>query len=235
MVTSGDLAGLAAVYIYVGLVVLTAAKLKFIRTAKMRRKFVHIMVGNIVFFWWLFDTSYIMAFLAAAPFIPLLLLASPYSNLSGLKNSFLGEATEESHDLGLVYYAISWTLLAFFLFDHRLVASIAIVAMSYGDGMGGLIGKRYGKRKINGPKTLEGTLAVFFATVVATFVVIQFYQLLDSQMLLHAPLIGLASAALFSVLIGAFVAMVELITPGQYDNLVIPLGTAALLIFIGLG
>lgn len=235
MVTSGDLAGLAAVYIYVGLVVLAAAKLKFIRTAKMHRKFVHIMVGNIVFFWWLFDTSYIMAFLAAAPFIPLLLLASPYSHLSRLKHSFLGETTGESHDLGLVYYAISWTLLAFFLFDHRLVASIAIVAMSYGDGMGGLIGRRYGKRKLNGPKTLEGTLAVFFATMVATFVVIHFYQFLDSQMLLHTPFIGLASAAIFSVLIGAFVAVVELLTPGQYDNLVIPLGTASLLIFIGLG
>jgi dolichol kinase len=70
---------------------------------------------------------------------------------------------------------------------------------------------------------------------VATFVVIQFYLFLDYQMLLHTPLIGLASAALFSVLIGAFVAMVELLTPGQYDNLVIPLGTAALLISIGLG
>jgi len=126
-------------------------------------------------------------------------------------------------------------LLAFFLFDHRLVASIAIVAMSYGDGMGGLIGRRYGKRKLNGPKTLEGTLAVFFATMVATFVVIHFYQFLDSQMLLHTPFIGLASAAIFSVLIGAFVAVVELLTPGQYDNLVIPLGTASLLIFIGLG
>jgi len=235
MFSEGDLIGLAGVYIYVAIVVIIAAKWKLIHNAKAHRKFVHIMVGNIVFIWWIFDSNYVMAFLAAAPFIPLLLLTSPYSHFSRLKGSFLGKTTEESHDLGLVYYAISWTILALFLFDERMIASIAIVSMAYGDGMGGLIGKRYGKRKIfGGPKTLEGTLAVLFATIIATFVVIQFYQFLAAEDLLIVPFVSTGTAILVSLLVGVFVAVVELLTPGAYDNLVIPLGTAALLVLLAI-
>jgi dolichol kinase len=234
MFSEGDLIGLAGVYIYVGIIVILASKLKFVRNAKVHRKFVHIMVGNIVFIWWVFDSNYVMAFLAAAPFIPLLLLASPYSHFSKMKDSFLGKTTEESHDLGLVYYAISWTILAFFFFDLRLIASIAIVSMAYGDGMGGLIGKRFGKHRIHGPKTLEGTLAVFFATLLASAVVILFYQWLDVQGLMETnlPLLGLGMVLAYALIVAAFVAVVELLTPGAFDNLVIPLGTALLLYLI---
>jgi phytol kinase len=231
MFSEGDLIGLAGVYLYVGMIVILAAKLKFIRTAKVHRKFVHIMVGNIVFIWWVFDSNYVMAFLAAAPFIPLLLLASPYSHFTKLKYSFLGRTTGESHDMGLVYYAISWTILAFLFFDLRLIASIAIVSMAYGDGMGGLIGKRYGKHKIHGPKTLEGTTAVFVATFLATLVVILFYQWLDTQGLLETNIANFGSDVILisALMVAAFVATVELLTPGAYDNLIIPLGTGLLL------
>ena len=232
MFSEGDLIGLAGVYLYVGIIVVLAAKLRIVRTANVHRKFVHIMVGNIVFIWWVFDSNYVMAFLAAAPFIPLLLLASPYSHISKLKGSFLGRTTGESHDLGLVYYAISWAILAFFFFDVRLIASIAIVAMAYGDGMGGLVGKRFGKHRIHGPKTLEGTAAVFVATFLATVVVILFYQWLDAQALhgINIALFGLDILLLSALMVAGFVALVELFTPGAYDNLVIPLGTALLLL-----
>jgi dolichol kinase len=234
MFSEGDLLGLAGVYIYVAIIVVLAAKLKFIRTAKVHRKFVHIMVGNIVFIWWVFDSNYVMAFLAAAPFIPLLLLASPYSHFSKLKGSFLGRTTGESHDLGLVYYAISWTILAFFFFDLRLIASIAIVSMAYGDGMGGLIGKRFGKHQLLGRKTLEGTMAVFVATLLSTLVVIAFYQWIDAQGLMQTNIepLGLQVAIISAITVATFVAVVELLTPGAFDNLVIPLGTAVLLYFL---
>jgi phytol kinase len=235
MFTDGDLVGLAGVYIYVGLVILIAAKWKPIHNAKMHRKFIHIMVGNIVFIWWVFDTSYVMALLAAAPFIPLLILASPHSSVKRLKESFIGDATGEGHDYGLVYYAISWTLLAFFLFDHRMVASIAIVAMAYGDGMGGLIGKRFGKHRILGPKTMEGSAAVFLATAISSLTVMLFYQYLSSAGLLFTPFVLLGTALVMSVILGCIVAVIELITPGAIDNLVIPMGVAGILLLVGLG
>ncbi|MGD1060770.1 MAG: phosphatidate cytidylyltransferase [Methanomassiliicoccales archaeon] len=233
MLGQGDVVGLLGVYAYVAFVILLASKLPFVKRSGAQRKFVHIMVGNIVLIWWVFDSAYVMAFLAAAPFIPLLLLASSRSPVKKVRDSFIGKTTGESHDLGLVYYAISWTLLAFFLFDNRLVASIAIVGMSYGDGIGGLVGRAYGKKRLLGKKTLEGTLAVLFATAAATAAVIAFYGFLTSAGLYSGSNIQPLIAIVLSMLVGLFVSVVELLTPGQYDNLTIPIGTALLLVLLG--
>jgi phytol kinase len=234
MVSQGDILGLAGVYVYVGLVVAAAAKLRFVGNAKAHRKFVHIMVGNIVFIWWVFDSNIIMAFLAAAPFIPLLFLASRYSPLARVKGSFLGKTTEESHDLGLVYYAISWTVIAFLLFDYRLAASIGIVAMAYGDGLGGLVGRKLGRYRLHGKKTVEGTLAVFLGTTAVSFVVIQFYMYLSSTGVFVVPAVGLTVSVAGSLIIGGMVAIVELITPGQFDNVAVPILAAVLAIALGI-
>ena len=164
MLSEGDIVGLILVYSYVALVIVIAVYAKRRYPGCGYRKIVHILVGNIVFLWWVFDSRYIMAFLAAAPFILLLLLVTPRSPLRKLDNSFLKMATVQGHGLGLVYYAISWTILALLLFDNRMVASIAIVAMSYGDGVGGLIGKQYGRLKIWKDKSYVGTAAVFLGT-----------------------------------------------------------------------
>ncbi len=234
MFSVGDVVGLLTVYGYVGFVVFLSALARRLYPNCAYRKLVHILIGNIVFIWWIFDSRYVMALLAAAPFIFILLLATPYSPLKSLNNSFLRHATVQGHNLGLVYYAISWTILAFLLFDHRAVAAVAIVAMSYGDGVGGMIGKAFGRRMIWRSKTLEGTLAVFLTTVAATLAVLEFYTILSNNGILVMEAISLTYMALVAVITGAFVAVVELFTPGEYDNLVVPLSTAALLTLLGL-
>lgn len=234
MVSSGDVIGLVLVYAYVSLVVVIAI------LAKRRwpggsgfRKVIHIMVGNIVLFWWVFDSRYIMSFLAAAPFIFLLLLMTPRSPVHKLDNSFLKMASTEGHDYGLVFYAVSWTILALVLFDDRLVASIAIVAMSYGDGIGGLVGRRYGKRKLYKDKSCVGTTAVALGTFLATLAVIALYIWLSAPMpelnvyqYTALEALGLAS------LVGVFVAAVELFSPGEYDNLIVPFLTTGLVLVV---
>ena len=75
---SGDALGLILVYAYVGIMVVITAKWSFLREHSFHRKFIHVMIGNIALFWWVFDTNYVMSLLAAAPFIPLLLLFSRY-------------------------------------------------------------------------------------------------------------------------------------------------------------
>jgi dolichol kinase len=168
MFSTGDIAGLILVYSYVFLVVMISyfAKRRFPGCGY--RKIIHILVGNIAFLWWVFEDRYIMAFLAAFPFVILLLLVTPLSPLRKFDNTFLQMATRQGHGYGLVYYAISWTILALLLFDDRLVASIGIMAMSYGDGVGGLVGKQYGRRKIWKEKSYVGTVAVMTGTFVAT-------------------------------------------------------------------
>lgn len=232
-----DLAGLLLVYAYVGSVVLIAVRSAYLKERGSERKFIHIMIGNIVFFWWIFQDRFVMAFLAAAPFILILL----YSSLRAASadgngpnaRSALANASSNGHRFGLVYYAVSWTLLAFFLFDHRLIASIAIVAMAYGDGMGGLIGKRYGRVRLLRGKTLEGSLAVLVFTVLAILVVIGFYGLLSSLGWIPVSFVPLTMALTIALLTGIYVSFVELMTPGEFDNLVIPLTVGILLLFAG--
>ena len=239
----GDALGLILVYAYVGVMVVITDRSRFLRDHSFQRKFIHVMIGNIALFWWVFDTNYVMSLLAAAPFIPLLFIFSKYggkkekndSKLVGdLKGSILSTASHDGHKLGLVYYAISWALLAFFAFNDLVIASVGIVCMAYGDGMGGLVGKTFGKRKIHGNKTLEGTLAVFMFAALAIFLMINYYNLLYSMGLYGTRSIPLTITALTAVGLSAYVAVVELYTPGEYDNLVIPLSTALIMFLSGI-
>lgn len=230
---TGDIIGLLLVYSYVALVIIISVYAKRRFPGCGYRKIIHILVGNIVFLWWVFESRYVMALLAAAPFIVLLLLVTPRSPLRKFDNSFLKMATSQGHGYGLVYYAISWTILAFLLFDDRMVASLGIVAMSYGDGVGGLIGKQYGRLKCWKDKSYVGTLAVMVGTFVATLAVITFYTYINGivpGLNVHAYTIleGIGLAAL----LGAFVALVELFSPGEYDNFIVPMSTVALVLIV---
>ena len=96
------------------------------RYPTVSRKILHIMVGNIVFILPLFQTREIMAFLAAAPFIFLTFLISPYSPIKGLS-----KVSKAGHELGLVYYSISWTILAYLFFDHMETIFYSIPLTTY--------------------------------------------------------------------------------------------------------
>jgi phytol kinase len=235
--------GLLLVYAYIGAVVLIASKSAYLKRTSMHRKFIHIMIGNIVLFWWVFDNAWAMALLAAAPFILVCYLFSkegsrtdePHSKVEKeIKGSILAEASINGHKMGLVFYAISWTLLAYFFFDNLMIASIGIVCMAYGDGMGGLIGKRYGGRKIHGNKTIEGTLAVFVFAAIACMVVFVFYNYLYFNGIYGTHSVEAMWVVPIGLAVAAYVAVVELYTPGEYDNLVIPLTTVIILSLAGI-
>lgn len=217
IISEGDFLGLVGVYGYVAFVVAISWFLR--KRVNNTRKIVHVLVGGIVFFWWLFESKEVMTFLAAMPFVPVLMLATPRSPVGFLKRSPLGARSSEGHHYGLVLYAISWTVISYTLFEDLFAASIAIAAMSFGDGMGELIGRRYGKMSYLPHRTIEGTAAVFGATLVAVFVLAWFYfDLLGYRGGTLPELL-----ALFAVGVSGLTAMLEAVTPGSVDNLVIPL------------
>jgi dolichol kinase len=81
------------------------------------------------------------------------------------------------HSLGLVYYAISWTVLAL-ISSTTMDYSCGHSAMSYGDGMASLIGIKYGKTKYNlsgDTKSLEGSLTMFIILIVTLWIVLTYY------------------------------------------------------------
>ncbi len=202
MITS-DFIGLALVYLYVTiLLIISETVLK--KYPRISRKFLHIMVGNIIFILPLFKTWWVITFLAAAPFILLTFLMSPYSPIKSVRDKI----SESGHGLGLVYYAISWTILALLFFDKPWIIAVGIAAMSYGDGMASLIGENFGKRKYNltgDTKSIEGSITMFLVLILALAIVLIYYSV---------PFSFIALA------IVAFVATVlEAITPKGLDNI----------------
>ncbi|HER45347.1 MAG TPA: phosphatidate cytidylyltransferase [Thermoplasmatales archaeon] len=211
-----DIVGVAAVYIYVALLIVFTEKVFSKKYPVQSRKFLHIMTGNIAFILPLFETKEIMAFLAAGPFILFTFLMSPYSPIKSMR----GKTSEAGHGLGLVYYAITWTALAYVFFDHRVIIAIGILAMSYGDGLASLIGIKYGKRTytvFKDTKSFVGSLAMFVCTFLLLLIALAFYE---------EPLTIRSTAYLLCM--AGVATVVEGITPLGLDNLSVPFVAAVM-------
>jgi phytol kinase len=211
-----DIVGVAAVYLYVAVLIVFTEKVFSKKYLVQSRKFLHIMTGNIAFILPLFQTREIMAFLAAGPFILFTFLMSPYSPIESMR----GKTSDAGHGLGLVYYAITWTILAYVFFDHREIIAMGILAMSYGDGLASLIGMKYGKRKytfFKDTKSYVGSIAMFLCTFLLLVVAIVFYA---------EPLTVRTAAYLLCM--AGIATVIEGITPFGLDNLSVPFITALL-------
>jgi dolichol kinase len=218
-----DLLGVAAVYIYVIVLILFTEKILSKKYPVQSRKFLHIMTGNIAFILPLFQTRWVMAFVAAGPFILFTFLMSPYSPIKSMR----GKTSEAGHGLGLVYYAITWTVLAYVFFDHREIIAMGILAMSYGDGLASVIGIKYGERKYTVFKDIKsyvGSLAMFVCTFLLLVIALVFYA---------EPLTTRTVAYLLCM--AGVATVVEGITPLGLDNLSVPFVTTVMYWFFLVG
>jgi len=134
--------------------------------------------------------------------------------ISGLKDFALREKDRYSFAGGPVTLALgAMTALLFYPSD---IAKIAIYALAFGDGFASIVGKVFGTIKIpfTGGKTIEGSMACFFAVLISTF--------------------KITSNIGVSFTTALVVAITEAFPLGDYDNFIIPVvaGTTA---FIMLG
>lgn len=200
---SSDVTGLILVYGYIALLLIISEKVMN-KYPTFSRKFLHIMVGNVLFILPLFTSKFVMTFIVAAPFILLTFLMSPYSPFK-----LNDRISSSGHGLGLVYYAVSWTILAFFFFDQPWIIAVGIVAMSYGDGMAALIGEKYGKHRyriFGDKKSFEGSIAMFLVIIATLWIVLVYYHVTIDNLLI-IPIVALI-ATIF-----------EGITPKGLDNI----------------
>jgi len=218
-----DLVGVAAVYIYVAVLIVFTEKVFSKRYPVQSRKFLHIMTGNIAFILPLFETREIMVFVAAGPFILFTFLMSPYSPIKSMR----GKTSEAGHGLGLVYYAITWTILAYAFFGHREIIAMGILAMSYGDGLASLIGIKYGKRKycvFKDTKSYVGSITMFVCTFLLLVIALLFYAVPVTTRVV-GYLLCMAGVA----------TVIEGVTPLGLDNLSVPFVAALMYWFFLVG
>jgi len=220
-----------ACYTYILSMILVSSKMDtFLPVSrKVSRKFLHAMIGNLPFVIPFFSSG-VYPVLVAAPFILVTFAVSPYSpyvdSLSRLKG--LAEITEEGHHLGLILYAISYTVLALFFASRPYVIAAGILPMAYGDSLASIVGEKWGRRryKLLANKSLEGSTAMFFGSLLSLLIGMLFFSQVSVFSFVDGilPTLGAAAAA----------TLVEVLSPLGFDNLTVPtLGALAFLILYG--
>jgi phytol kinase len=222
-----NLALLVTCYAYILLVILISGKIDsvFHISRKSSRKFLHAMIGNLPFIIPFFSYNSFplnFPFLVAAPFILITLFASPYSPSKRVcrKMQSLSDITEEGHQLGLVFYAVSYTFLALLFSAKSYVIAAGVLPMAYGDASAAIIGEKYGKRhyRIFAKKSLEGSIAMFIVSFFSLAISMIFFSVVYSFAVTNVMLAALGVA---------FVAvLVESLSPVGFDNLTVPILSA---------
>ncbi len=231
-----NIALLAVCYAYILVCIIVSGKAPklFGFSSKSSRKLLHVSIGNLPFLIPLFTLNTVplnFPFFVAAPFVLVTFLASPYSPLKALGNRMEGLTglTEDGHHLGLVYYAISYTILAFFFASKPYIIAAGILPMAYGDASAALVGRRYGKReyRVFAKKSLEGSITMFSVS----FLILEASFLFFS--LLYPLPIQTLTAAAFGI--ATTVTVAEAFSPLGFDNITVPLLGALVFVLIAGG
>ena len=116
-----------------------------------------------------------------------------------------------------ILISVSWGLLGI---EWQYIAAVAVMAWGFGDAAAALVGKAFGRRRIQHPriegaKTYEGTFAMFVVAGLAIFFTLLVYAGQSWQ-------VSLAVAAL----VAPVSATVELFSHRGIDTLTVPLSVA---------
>ena len=203
-----DIIALVIVYLYVVVIFLLAEKVLKSKP-EVSRKFVHIMVGNMIFAMPFFSDPSILLWFITLPITIALFFLTEYSPIT-IHNS----VTESGHALGLFFYAGIWSVLLLIfpiLIDPNLlwIVALAIVPLVYGDGFAA-----------GGEKTLAGSLAMLSVTAVLSVFVWVFYTAMGYTL----PELNFW----YILIISAIATVAEAISYGGIDNLTVPSVTAIL-------
>ncbi|MCW4053287.1 MAG: phosphatidate cytidylyltransferase [Candidatus Bathyarchaeota archaeon] len=179
------------------------------------------MIGNLPFIIPFFSADFYPVFVAA-PFVLITILVSPRFPYRRIRSKLKGlaEISEEGHPLGLVFYAISYTILAFFFKSRPFVVAAGILPMAYGDSGAAIIGERYGRRRFKffSDKSLEGSAAMFLISFASLTVALLIFSSIHS--------FSVSGKIPSTITVCILATLVESLSPAGFDNLSVPLSSA---------
>ncbi len=222
--TQGDIIGLVLSYVYAfGMLFAVESIGKWLKwPQEFTRKIIHIGAG--LWVWGIlvfFDHWYI----GVIPFATFIILNYIFYRQQIFKAMDTTESTP-----GTVYFAISITVLYGLLWrtggqpDGAPTATAATMAMTLGDAMASLIGRRWGSRTytvFGHTRSWQGSAAMALVSFVAIFLTLLWLP--GSALSPHSAALG-ALPALWMALVGTVVAtLAEALSPAGTDNLSVPL------------
>lgn len=173
------------------------------------RKLIHILFANyyfIPFFMVPHKDDVLIAIIPPLIFMGLNFLSYRYKIVKAIER-------DDQKEIGTIVYPLSLALLLVisnYFFELPYVGLLGALLLGYGDGIAGIIGRKYNKQKSN--KTLIGFLSMFVTSLIVTLFVVLIFN--GVKYLYFAPIIALL-AALF-----------EFYGPFGIDNFTVPLFSA---------
>jgi phytol kinase len=233
--TNSDFIGLAASYTYATALLVVGEALRHCGIQpELTRKFIHIGAGMWVFGVLVLFDSWEIGVLPFATFILLNYLFYRYR--------IVGAMDTKDSSPGTVYFAVSVTLLFGLLWrpegpvDRAPIAVAGVMAMTWGDALAALIGRRIGRHRYRvgqSERSWEGSAAMFFTSAVAIFLVL--LLLPGSSLCPHSAPVDTLKALLAAIVSAASAALAEAVSPHGSDNLSVPLVAALLAGVVMLG
>lgn len=171
------------------------------------RKFVHIMLANVWFFYVLFINSMVFACVLPAIFVVVNYLSYKFKLIKSIER-------EENDGYGTVYYALSLLVLAIFSYNigNPLVALPGILIMGYGDGFAAIIGKKISSKKYRIGNTIKSFAGSFTMFLISFFISIIILTILNAQFFLIKGL-----------MISVVATILEAISIKGLDNITVPI------------
>lgn len=163
-----NLIGFIAITVYIVLV-LVVSKFLTNKGQEASRKFVHIMLSNIWFFYLIFIDSLAWAWILPALFVII-------NSVSYRFKIFKSIERENNDGFGTVYYAISILLISIFTYKvgNPLLGLPGILVMGYGDGFAAIVGQRIKSKEYkvgNTTKSIAGSMTMFVFSLIICIVV----------------------------------------------------------------
>lgn len=207
-------------------IILTARRFLKIPDELFRKILHFILLGAYFPFLFGFQTWWISAGFAAVLIViiyPILALAGKIPAFSSFVNERKKGELKSSMVLALATVVISISICWGF-FGDKLLTLACVYAWGVGDAFAALIGKQFGKHKINLPhadprKSWEGSAAMFLSAVFSVLIV-----------LMVRGGLGFGSCLLISLVAATTTTYVELITKGGLDTITCPIAAMAVII-----
>lgn len=183
------------------------------------RKLLHIVAVLTIVPLTLATDNYLIALLVDITFIVLVaLILIPLENIPFYKNLFVEKRKHEVllSFLGLFIMIAIFIVLGWGVLGEKFLALVSIMAWGPGDAMAAIIGKLYGKHKlqgfmIEGVKSVEGTIAMGVTSFICTFISLLFVTNIMWYILL-----------IMSLVVGVVASFTELFTIKGWDTVTVP-------------
>lgn len=201
-----NLFGVISIGIYIVLVFLISKVLNK-KGEEVSRKFVHIMLSNIWFFYLIFIDSIVWACILPTMFV--------FINAASYKFKILQSIERENNDgFGTVYYAFSILLICLFTYkiNNPLIGLPGILIMGYGDGFAAIVGKRIKSKEYkvgNSKKTIAGSLTMFIISLIISIIS---FNILNVNYFVYK-----------AILVSVIATVLEAVSIKGLDNITVPI------------